>query len=82
VFSLAQVVGDEILTMVPGRRRPPDQPLQDWPGARGLCPLGTLARALQQEDPTEFDSTTASSWGSGALLSLGLPIYGISGPSA
>jgi hypothetical protein len=61
-------------------KKTPDRPLQDRPRARGLCPSGTLACTLWQRDSAEPDSIAASAWGSGASPSLGLPIYGISGP--
>jgi hypothetical protein len=62
------------------KKTPRLTPLGSPEGARGLCPLGTLAHTLWQRDPTEPDSTAASAWGSGAFPSLGLPIYGTSGP--
>jgi hypothetical protein len=59
--------------MVPERRRPPDRPLQDCPGAQGLYPLGTLARTLWRRNPAEPDYIATSAWVSGDRTSPKAP---------
>jgi hypothetical protein len=61
-------------------RWPPDRPLQDHPGDRGLCPSGMLTCTLWQRDLAEPDLAAASAYCSGAFSSLRLPIYGTSEP--
>ena len=55
---------------------PPDRPLQDRPGARGLYPLGMLARTLRPRNLAKLELAAASAQGSGAHQSLRLPMNG------